>query len=81
MTVAPPKAQCLAPEKFPDAVKVAGDDLTKFREIAVGLPAQVDLVLLLKSAPVAVAFVKGCAVGYGQLGPTPATKPTDDGTI
>lgn len=88
-TAAPPetKAKCLAPAKFPDAIRVAGDDLKKFREaVAVGLPEQIDLVLLLKTAPVAVAFVKGCAVGYGVIqlpAPASATAPKsdDDGKI
>lgn len=61
------KKDCLAPGKFADALQIKGDDLKKFREIAAGLPEQVDLVLLLKTAPVAVAFVKGCAVGYGTF--------------
>lgn len=69
------KKECLAPAKFPDAIKVAGDDLKKFREIAVGLPEQIDLVLLLKTAPVAVAFVKGCAVGYGVFAVKPKAAP------
>lgn len=73
----PEKVRCIAPTKFPDAIRVEGSDLIKFREIARGLPDQIDLVLLLKSAPVAVAFVKGCAVGYGQLGTRPAAPPDD----
>jgi len=74
---------CIAPEKFPNAIQITGDDLKSFREIAKRLPEQVDLVLLLKTeaAPVAIAFFKGCAVGYGVLGPVPAEKPTDDGKI
>ena len=78
--IAAPK--CIAPAKFPDAIKVSGDDLVKFRKIAKGLPEQVDLVLLLKTAPVALLFVKGCAVGYGVVGPISApAKPSDDGKI
>ncbi len=77
---APPTAKCIAPTKFPDAIRVEGAALVKLREIARGLPDQVDLVLLLKTAPVAVAFVNGCAVGFGQLAPL-GLKPADDGAI
>jgi hypothetical protein len=69
--------KCITPDKFAGATKIVGDDLVKFREHAKGLPEQVDLVLLIK--PVAIAFVKGCAVGYGVL--APAAKPADDGSI
>lgn len=70
---AAPKTECIKPEKFPNAVRLEGDALKKFREHATGLPEQVDLLLLLDTAPVIVAFVKGCAVGYGVS--VPVKKP------
>jgi hypothetical protein len=79
-------AKCTPPEKFPAADRIEGADLKKLRELSAGLPEQVDLVLLLKNSPVAVAFVKGCAVGYGviELAPKGAPKSapkSDDGSI
>jgi hypothetical protein len=68
-TIAPPKAECIAPIKFGEATRIEGADLIQFREIAKGLPEQVDLVLILKAVPVAITFVKGCAVGVGHLIP------------
>lgn len=66
------KIECVAPTVFGDAIRIEGDDLIKFREIAHGLPEQVDLVLLLKDTPVAIAFVKGCAIIAGH----PASAPS-----
>jgi hypothetical protein len=79
----PKKVECIAPDKFgKDVTRIEGDDLVKFREIANGLTERADLVILLKIAPVAVVFSKGCAIGVGHLrAPASAPGPLDDGKI
>lgn len=71
--------KCTAPTKFVGATEIAGDDLVEFKKASTGLPEQVDLVLVLKDAPVLVAFVKGCAIGYGIV--TQVAPKSDDGKI
>jgi hypothetical protein len=77
------KVECVSPDKFgQDVTRIEGADLVQFREIANGLPEQADLVILLKVAPVAVVFAKGCAIGTGHLNQSqPAPKNLDDGKI
>lgn len=63
----PVKKECFAPKSFgPDVIRIEGAKLEELRK-ATGLPKAVDLVLILKAAPVMIAFVKGCAVGYGNI--------------
>lgn len=73
----PPVAQCVSPTRFGDKVtRIEGDALVKFRETATDLADDVDLVILLRSAPLAIAFAHGCAVSFGTV---EAVK--DDGSI
>lgn len=81
----PKKVECIAPEKFgTDVTRIEGDDLVKFKEIANGLTERADLVILLKTAPVAVVFSKGCAIGIGHprsQEPTVSAPNPDDGKL
>lgn len=70
LTLASPayaKPACTKQAAFPGAIEIKGDDLAKFRAVAAGIPEQVDLVLVLKEAPIIVVLVKGCVVGYGVV--------------
>ena len=76
------KVRCIAPDKFgTEVTRIEGADLVKFREIANGLTERADLVILLKIAPVAVVFSKGCAIGVGHLRAPASAPKSDDGSI
>lgn len=58
--------ECIPPSKFEGTVRIEGDALVKFRqERAIGLPDEVDLVLM--APPYSIAFVNGCALMIGVI--------------
>ena len=80
----PPQRACIPPDRFPTAIRLEGQELELFKHDparSMNLPEQVDLVLLLRSGPFAVAFIHGCAIGVGAIQPKTPAQRIDDGTI
>jgi hypothetical protein len=71
---AAPKTECIKPDHFPASARVEGADLAKLRAMIPEVPPIADLVLVMKNAPVLIVFSKGCAIGYGVVGPKPTPK-------